>query len=147
MLMAAVSFERQPLFMRKSSPRINFTRTTKLNFMSPSSRFTQQIGVAGSYDDGFLRIEYDNYFVVCAGQRVKMPRTEFLILTRLTQSPDRFVTYEELWKFAWGAGKPFSLESLKVYIYNLRRHFEPFGIKFETMVNVGYSFLSGHSES
>jgi DNA-binding response OmpR family regulator len=93
------------------------------------------------YDDGYLRIEYDNYFVTCGGHRIKMPRAEFMILCRLSEAPERVVTYEELWDFAWGKNKPLSTESLKVYIYHLRRLFEPFGIQFETMVNVGYHFI------
>lgn len=97
--------------------------------------------ITGNYDDGYLRIEYDNYFVSCDGQRVKMPRAEFLILSRLSQNPNRIVTYEELWNYAWGTSKPVSIESLKVYIYQLRQIFKPFNIQFETMVNVGYCFI------
>lgn len=113
--------------------------------MSSSRLHTRQpdsaIGGSNSYDDGYLRIEYDNYFVSCAGQRVKMPRAEFLVLSRLSQAPNRIVTYEELWSYAWGDTKPISLESLKVYIYQLRQIFKPFNIEFETMVNVGYCFI------
>lgn len=102
---------------------------------SPQSTETPDV-----YDDGYLRIEYDNYFVSCSGQRLKMPRAEFLILSRLAQAPNRIVSYEDLWHFAWGDAKPVSVESLKVYIYQLRRIFKPFNIRFETMVNVGYLF-------
>ena len=93
------------------------------------------------YDDGYLWIEYDNYFVLCNNQRVKMPRTEFMILSRLSEALERVVTYTELWDFVWEKSKPLSTESLKVYIYHLRRIFEPFGIQFETMVGVGYRFI------
>lgn len=101
----------------------------------------QQNGKVDVYDDGYLRIEYDNYFVSCNNQRVKMARAEFLILSRLSQSPNRIVSYEELWNFAWGSSKPVSIESLKVYIYQLRQIFKPYNIQFETMVNVGYCFI------
>lgn len=105
------------------------------------NKHRQQVELAANYDDGYLRIEYDNYFVSCNGERVKMPRAEFLILSRLSQSPSRIVSYEDLWNFAWGDGRPVGTESLKVYIYHLRRIFKPFGIEFETMVNVGYRFV------
>lgn len=94
-----------------------------------------------AYDDGYLRIEYDNYFVSCNGQRVKLPRAEFLILSRLAQTPNRIVSYEELWNFVWGESKPINEESLKAYIYQIRQTFKPFNVQFETMVNVGYCFV------
>lgn len=94
-----------------------------------------------AYDDGYLRIEYDNYYVICNNQRVRMKRTEFMLLSRLSESPERIVTYEELWDFVWGDAKPLSIDSLKVYIYHLRCIFKPFGIEFETLVNVGYRFI------
>ncbi|MGI8638384.1 MAG: winged helix-turn-helix domain-containing protein [Pyrinomonadaceae bacterium] len=109
--------------------------------MPASNKQNRQVETAVNYDDGYLRIEYDNYFVSCNGQRVKMPRAEFMILSRLSQAPNRIVSYEELWNFTWGSSKPISIESLKVYIYHLRRIFEPFNIQFETMVNVGYCFI------
>lgn len=110
--------------------------------MSSSHIHTRQPDApTDSYDDGYLRIEYDNYFVSCGGQRVKISRAEFMILSRLSQSPNRIVSYEELWNYAWGDSKPLSLESLKVYIYQLRQIFKPFNIQFETMVNVGYCFI------
>lgn len=109
--------------------------------MSKTAAPDQQNGKVDFYDDGYLRIEYDNYFVSCNGQLLRMARTEFLILSRLSQSPNRIVSYEDLWSYAWGNSKPVSLESLKVYIYQLRQIFKPFGIQFETMVNVGYCFI------
>ncbi len=109
--------------------------------MQSSNNYTQRVVTPAVYDDGYLRIEYDNYFVSCNESRLKMPRTEFLILSRLSQSPDRIVSHQELWESAWGTTKPLNTECLKVYIYNLRQLFEPFEIKFETMVNVGYRFI------
>ena len=38
------------------------------------------------YDDGYLRIEHHNYYVACGGQALRLPRTEFLILSRLARS-------------------------------------------------------------
>jgi len=46
----------------------------------------------GVYDDGYLRVEHKNYYVACGGQSLKLPRTEFLILSRLSRSPERIVT-------------------------------------------------------
>jgi DNA-binding response OmpR family regulator len=93
------------------------------------------------YDDGRLRVEYDNYYAACDGRAVRLPRTEFLLLSRLAMNAGRVVESEELWRHAWGRGKPYNAESLHVHIYRLRRRLEPSGPRIETMVNVGYRLV------
>lgn len=93
------------------------------------------------YDDGVLRVEHNNYYVSCAGQTIRLPRTEFLIFSRMARTPERIVTAEELWEYAWGAGKPLNTESLHVYIYRLRNKLLPYNLRIDTMVNVGYRLL------
>ncbi|HEU4770210.1 MAG TPA: helix-turn-helix domain-containing protein [Pyrinomonadaceae bacterium] len=96
------------------------------------------------FDDGFLRVEHRNYYVACGGTPLKLPRTEFLIFSRLTRTPDRIVTAEELWSSVWGSDKPLNSESLHVYIYRLRAKLSEFGLQIETMVNVGYRLITRH---
>ena len=98
--------------------------------------------VDDAYDDGFLRVEHRNYYVSCGGVAIKLPRTEFLIFSRLVRAPDRIVTAEDLWASVWGANKQLNSESLHVYIYRLRTKLADYGVKIETMVNVGYRFLT-----
>jgi DNA-binding response OmpR family regulator len=93
------------------------------------------------YDDGLLRVEHKNYYASFAGQSIKLPRTEFLILSRLARTPDRIVTAEELWVYAWGSGKALNTESLHVYIYRLRNKLLPRRLRIDTMVNVGYRLV------
>jgi DNA-binding response OmpR family regulator len=95
------------------------------------------------YDDGYLRVEHKNYYVTCGDHSLKLPRTEFLILSRLSRSPERIVTAEELWEYAWGNEKPVNMESLHVYIYRLRNKLNPHRLQIETMVNVGYRLIIG----
>jgi|SRR5215216_1326667 len=90
------------------------------------------------YDDGHLRIEHDNYYVTCGGQRVPLPLKEFLLLSRLAKNPERVVPSRELWRCAWGESKPVEGATLRVHIYHLRQKLAPFGITIESMVNVGY---------
>jgi two-component system alkaline phosphatase synthesis response regulator PhoP len=94
------------------------------------------------YDDGFLRVEHKNYYVSCGGSPIKLPRTEFLIFSRLTRTPNRIVASEELWSSVWGTNKPLNTESLHVYIYRLRVKLAEFGLQIETMVNVGYRLIT-----
>ena len=114
--------------------------------MALAQRESQMQQVAGDvYDDGYLRLEHKNYYVACGGQALKLPRTEFLILSRLARSPERIVTAEELWEYAWGSDKPVNMESLHVYIYRLRNKLTASEISIDTMVNVGYRLLPGNS--
>jgi two-component system, OmpR family, alkaline phosphatase synthesis response regulator PhoP len=93
------------------------------------------------YDDGYLRVEHKNYYVACGGRSLKLPRTEFLILSRLARTPDRIVTTEDLWEHAWGNAKPVNTESLHVYIYRLRNKLTPYNLHIDTMVSVGYRLI------
>ncbi len=97
------------------------------------------------YDDGFLRVEHKNYYAACDGHSIKLPRTEFLIFSRLARSPERIVTAEDLWEYAWGNNKPLNTESLHVYIYRLRNKLLTFNLSIETMVNVGYRLVLSSS--
>ena len=94
------------------------------------------------YDNGYLRVEHKNYYAACGGHPIKLPRTEFLIFSRLTRTPDRIVTAEDLWSSVWGGNKPLNSESLHVYIYRLRAKLSDFGLHIETMVNVGYRLVT-----
>jgi DNA-binding response OmpR family regulator len=93
------------------------------------------------YDDGYLRIEHKNYYMACGGQSIRLPRTEFLIISRLARSVERAVSAEELWQFVWGSRKPLNVESLHVYIYRLRGKLLPYPLRIEALVNVGYRLL------
>jgi two-component system alkaline phosphatase synthesis response regulator PhoP len=97
------------------------------------------------YDDGFLRVEHKNYYVAVAGSPLKLPRTEFLIFSRLARTPNRIVTADDLWASVWGGNKPLNTESLHVYIYRLRAKLAAFGLQIETMVNVGYRLITAKS--
>lgn len=93
------------------------------------------------YDDGFLYVEHKNYHVECGGVNLKLPRGEFLIISLLTQKAERYVTSELLWNYLWNESRPLNLESIKVFVYNLRRKLKPFGVKIETMATVGYKLI------
>lgn len=109
--------------------------------MSLADRQSQNTSADDVYDDGYLRVEHKAYYVSCAGTSIKLPRTEFLIFSRLVRTPERIVTAEELWEQAWGTAKPLNTESLHVYIYRLRNKLMSYNLSIETMVNVGYRLI------
>ena len=94
-----------------------------------------------AYDDGHLRVEHDNYYVACDGEVLRFRRAEFLLLSRLARNAARVVKAEELWRHAWGGSKPYNAESLHVHVYRVRSKLAPFGVRIETMVNVGYRLM------
>ena len=96
------------------------------------------------YDDGCLRVEYDNYFVACKGHCLDLKRTEFLLVSRLTRNIERVVTFQALWEHAWPPAKALNLASLHVYMYKVRRKIAGCGLRIDNMINVGYSL--GHGE-
>ena len=96
------------------------------------------------YDNGYLRVEHKSYYVACDGQPIKLPRTEFLIFSRLARTPERIVTAEDLWHYAWGNEKPLNPESLHVFMYRLRGKLAPYSLQIETMINVGYRLILAH---
>lgn len=110
------------------------------------SRHLQE-AVANVYDDGYLRVEHDNYYVACDGETLKFRRAEFLLLSRLALNTGRIVRAEDLWRHAWGEGKPYNAESLHVHVYRLRSKLAPFGVRIETMVNVGYRLIPAAEQS
>lgn len=99
------------------------------------------------YDDGYLRIEHDNYYLACGGQQLSLSRKEFLIVSRLARKADRIVTSEDIWRYAWGNDSQFNAKSLRVHIHRLRNILMPLGLRIESMVGVGYRLSSGRTDS
>ena|SRR6185436_17682201 len=94
------------------------------------------------YDDGYLRVEHESYYVSCGGNPIYLPRVEFLLLSRLSRSMDRVVKSEELWRAAWADSKPLNCGSLHVYIHRLRSKLSPHQVQIDTVVNVGYRLIA-----
>lgn len=99
------------------------------------------------YDDGYLRVEHQNYYLACDGQPVYLPRVEFLLMSRLVRSIDRVVRSEDLWRAAWVNSKPLNSASLQVYIHRLRAKLSPYRLHIDTVINVGYRLLKSDEAS
>lgn len=108
---------------------------------SSPDRLVQNTSSDEVYDDGYLRVEHQNYYLACAGHSISLPRTEFLLISRLVRSIERVVRAEDLWRTAWGNEKPLNSESLHVYIYRLRNKLLPYNLRIDTVVHVGYRLL------
>ena len=136
---SAVQRDRSYLnFIRTATNDMSLTETS-LTERQVESRPEEDI-----YDDGYLRVEHKSYYVAVSGQPIKLPRTEFLIFSRLARTPQRIVTAEDLWQYAWGSEKPLNSESLHVFMYRLRGKLVPYSLQIETMINVGYRLVLSH---
>jgi DNA-binding response OmpR family regulator len=94
------------------------------------------------YDDGYLRVEYDSYYVSCGGTPVFLSRKEFLIISLFTRNPGRVVSADEIWRHVWRETSPINFNAFKVQIHRLRRRLSPFGINVENQLNTGYRLTS-----
>lgn len=94
-----------------------------------------------TYDDGRLRVEHGNYYASDGGRQLRLPRKEFLILSRPARNPERVVASEEIWRHAWGERAPFNAESMHVHVYRLRRRLAAYGPRIGATVNVGYRLV------
>jgi DNA-binding response OmpR family regulator len=99
------------------------------------------------FDDGFLRIEHNSYYVSCNGASIFLPRKEFLILSRLARNVNRIVPTQVLWEFVWGDHGPCNAATLRVYIYHLRKKLLPFGLSVKTLISVGYCLCVCQNDS
>ena len=97
------------------------------------------------YDDGFLHVEHDRYYVTCAGKPIfNLSRKEFLILSRLARGNGRVVTKEEVWISTWG-NTEFNYNTFRVHIASLRRKVSPYGLDIVTVVHVGHRIARSDS--
>jgi DNA-binding response OmpR family regulator len=102
-----------------SQVQVRRKRTVALQAKLPLPiQHSDQAQLADAYDDGYLRVEHDNYYVACGGKRISLPLKEFLVFSRLARNADRVVPSEEIWRSAWGDAAFKSL-SLLVHIHRL----------------------------
>src|SRR5262249_4413014 len=94
------------------------------------------------YDDGYLRIEHNRFYLTCAGKPLyHLTRKEFLILSRLGRGAGRPVTKEEVWNHAWGKGAAYNYNTLRVHVASLRRKLSSFELDIVAVVHVGYRLV------
>jgi two-component system KDP operon response regulator KdpE len=77
-----------------------------------------------TFGHGSLKINLPAREVMVSGRQVNLTPTEFALLTLLAQNAGRVLTRRELINQVWGTENAGSLESLKLYVYYLRRKIE-----------------------
>ncbi|MFN7928472.1 MAG: helix-turn-helix domain-containing protein [Blastocatellia bacterium] len=90
------------------------------------------------YDDGYLRVEFDYFYLACRGAPIySLGRKEFLIFACLLRAKGRPVQHQAIWQQVWQE-ENINDPALRVHINSLRRKLKPYGIEIHTMVGVGY---------
>jgi len=105
-------------------------------------------GEAGeSYDDGRLRVDFEDVRVSCDGKNVKLTHKEFQLLSTLAKKKGRVITRQQLLDQVWGYSYYGDARTLDVHIRRLRQKLETCGDCIETVVGVGYRFTGCDSRS
>jgi DNA-binding response OmpR family regulator len=99
------------------------------------------VGMVTSYEDEYLRIDYADMHVDCRGERIRLTRKEFALLSTLARSSGRVATRQRLLDEVWGHQYYGDTRTLDVHIRRLRQKLGPCGECIETVVGVGYRFV------
>ncbi len=90
------------------------------------------------YDDGYLRVEYDYFYLACGGVPIySMSRIEFLIFACLLRANGRPVSHQEIWRQVWHE-EDLKDNIIRVHVTNIRRKLSPHGINITPKSGVGY---------
>jgi DNA-binding response OmpR family regulator len=100
-----------------------------------------------SYDDGRLRIDFEDVRVSGDGKNVKLTHKEFQLLSTLAKKKGRVITRQQLLDQVWGYSYYGDARTLDVHIRRLRQKLETCGDCIETVVGVGYRFTGCDSPS
>ena len=95
----------------------------------------------GIYDDGYLRVEYANYYATCGGHPIySLARVEILLFFTLVRNFERLVTHEDLWESVWGHTQ-INVRTLRVQVSNLRVKLLPYKLNIISVVGMGYRLI------
>jgi DNA-binding response OmpR family regulator len=94
-----------------------------------------------NYDDGKLKIDYDNFRVICCETEVKLTRKEFSLLETLVKNLGRVSTRQNLLDKVWGYSYYGDTRTLDVHIRRLRAKLGECENRIETVVGIGYRFV------
>ena len=95
---------------------------------------------AESYDDGHLRIDFEDVRALCDGKNVKLTHKEFQLLSTLARKKGRVMARQQLLDQVWGYSYYGDARTLDVHIRRLRQKLDACGDCIETVVGVGYRF-------
>lgn len=96
------------------------------------------------YDDGYLVFDRQRRQVSIDGQRIRLTRKEFELLSYLIRQNGRVCSYNHILQEVWGGIDQSSVQNVHVFVWQLRRKIEPDADKPVYILNeqgVGYYFV------
>jgi len=118
------------------------------SFNDPLSSSSHNLNEQEVFDDGYLYIEYENFYVECDRKPVyTLTRKEFLLLSLLAYRCGRTVKHQDLWDRAWGKEATFNSRTFRVHIASLRRKLSSYGLEIVSRPHIGYRLVrsNGHT--
>ncbi len=100
---------------------------------------------SGIFTSGSLTIDYNARRIFYGASEIKLTQTEYNILSFLSESPGKMMTYSSIIKGVWGQSDEGSIKKLQVNMANIRKKF---GIRIgeewfiSNELGVGYRFNS-----
>ncbi len=111
---------------------------------------SEDAGDISGFDDGHLRICFQDHRVSLDGVPVKLSRKEFALLRMLVRAQGRIVTQRQILSTLWGDSHLDDTHYLRVFIGKLRSRLKdrPGAPRYlETEPGVGYRFIGHDRES
>jgi DNA-binding response OmpR family regulator len=103
-------------------------------------RRTRSETEANIFDDGRLRVDYENFRVTVGREDIKLTRKEFDLLKALIQNRGRVMMRNRLLDLVWGLDYYGATRTLDVHIRRLRQKLGSAGEAIETVIGVGYRY-------
>ncbi len=105
---------------------------------------TGELGHHQIYKQADLLLDTANHQVTLHGKELKLTRTEFKLLAFMVQHAGQLLSHNQILEAVWGPTYRDEVDSLRMYIRNLRRKLEqePGGPQYiETEHGIGYRFV------
>jgi DNA-binding response OmpR family regulator len=98
-------------------------------------------GPQGYRDENF-EVEFDSYIVRYRGQEIRLTHKEFELFRYMVERAGRVLTRERLMERVWGYETDVETRSIDAHIRRLRLKLGPARHHVETIVGLGYRFVS-----
>jgi DNA-binding response OmpR family regulator len=97
---------------------------------------------AKNYQDDRVMIDFDDMRVVCGENEIRLTKKEFALFANLVKNSGRIATRQNLLDNVWGYSYYGDTRTLDVHIRRLRAKLGDCGNCIETVVGIGYRFVS-----
>ncbi len=98
--------------------------------------------VTPKYEDDTLSVDFEDMRVKCHGENVVLTRKEFALLEHLIKNSGRVAPRQQLLDNVWGYSYFGDTRTLDVHIRRLRQKLGECAACIETVVGIGYRFIS-----